>query len=93
MRSDRFPRPPKRAFGPTAELPRLRELFTIRDGSVTLLHQTVKDFLLNPATDSGWVMESVRLDPASTHIKLAEPCLELLGQDTTSSEYAVLRWT
>lgn len=52
----------------------------------------MKDFLLNPATGSGWVMESVRLDPASTQFKLAETCLALLGQDTTSSEYALLHW-
>lgn len=63
-----------------------------QDGKVTVVHQSVKDFLLKSQPDDDPVAERFRVATAEGHFSLADACLKSLNTVSAITRYANHNW-
>ncbi|EUC39758.1 hypothetical protein COCMIDRAFT_10213 [Bipolaris oryzae ATCC 44560] len=57
-----------------------RPLLKVQEQEVSLVHQSVRDYLLRTERDSDAVLEAFRLNLESAHLELAQKCLNYIAQ-------------
>lgn len=65
-------------------------IFITKDGKVMVIHQSVRDFLLNSKRDDDPVVDWFRVKPPEEHFELANICLKHWGWTLSS---AIMRTT
>ncbi|KAM0716310.1 hypothetical protein Q7P37_007755 [Cladosporium fusiforme] len=67
-------------------------MIIVRDGGISFVHQSAKDYLLRPGPDANAVLEEFRIKPEEAHLNIAMRSLEALASGTYLQYYALLNW-
>jgi ankyrin repeat protein len=58
----------------------------VQDSEVTLIHQSVRDYLLNEKQHNNQVLEAFRIKPNEAHFEMAQTCLQCIQQSILRHE-------
>jgi hypothetical protein len=59
----------------------------VKDSEVTLIHQSVRDYLLNERQQNDPVLEAFQIKANEAHLKMAQTCLECVQQSILQHEF------